>query len=103
MMTNAATRISRLGTIKFYCIVLYCIVLYCIVLYCIVLYCIVLYCIVLYCIVLNCTFCCYVMTNGCQNRYITLYRQTLWFIENIFMCQLIFTQVIIISENLKHY
>ena len=54
MMTNAATRISRFGTIKFYCIVLYCIVLYCIVLYCIVLYCIVLYCIVLYCIVLYC-------------------------------------------------
>ena len=51
MMTNAATRISRFGTIKFYCIVLYCIVLYCIVLYCIVLYCIVLYCIVLYCII----------------------------------------------------
>ena len=24
MMTNAATRISRFGTIKFYCIVLYC-------------------------------------------------------------------------------
>ena len=43
MMTNAATRISRFGTIKCYCIVLYCIVLYCIVLYCIVLYCIVLY------------------------------------------------------------